>query len=231
MGLTEAKVDGRGFSVPAVKGNKLTLWPEELEQLAAFDFMAVDSYDGITGETMQRAADIIIAGCSTGLRHSDLPKLRRENIKPFRNRELIEVWTQKTDKLVAIPMRPELKALMEKYDGELPTMSRSWLMRAGRAALECAGIDRMVTVRDTKGGKVNFEQVMICKKFSAHMTRRTFATDAYLTDPALLPAIRAILGHSTDAQTLAYINVEDRLSAEHFAKRVDMQPKILKAIK
>ena len=231
LGLTDTKVEGRGFAVKKTKGNKLTLWTNEIEAIANFDFTQVASFNGIKGDTLQKGADIIIIGCATGMRHSDLCKLKKENIKPFRKRELIEVWTQKTNKLVAIPMKPELKALMEKYNYQLPTMSRSWLLRVGRAVLECAGINRQVAVKSTKGGKVTVEHVPIYTKFSAHMTRRTFATESYLTDPALLPAIRAILGHTTDAQTLDYINVEDRLSAEHFAKRIEIKPNNIKAIR
>lgn len=225
-------VSERGFSVKKSSGNrsKLALYPHEVAAIAEYNWLSIGSVDGITGERMQRYADVIVAACSTGLRHSDFDKVTKESIVSFRKRQIIQVWTQKSDKPVAIPLDARLRSILEKYNYQLPAMDRSQLLVVGRVVCRLAGIDREIAIRETTGGKTKIVHYPFWQKFSAHVTRRTFARNAYLEDPALLPAIQAILGHASQAQTLDYIDVEGMLTAEHFANRMEQKP-MLKAVK
>lgn len=223
----------RGFSVKVTSGNrkKLALYPHEVDAIAAMDWQKLGGMDGMGADRLEKSATVIVAACCTGLRHSDFHKVDRKSVVTFRNYEMIQVWTQKSDKPVAIPLDARLKAILERFDYQLPRVDRSELLKVGRVVLKAAGIDREVSVRDTKGGKSIIVHAPMYKKFSAHVTRRTFARNAYLEDPTLLPAIQAILGHATQAQTLEYIDIEDMLTAERFAKRMEMRGPQLKAVK
>lgn len=234
MNFTENRiVTERGFSQKKTTGTrkKLALYSHEVAAIAAFDWSTVERRQAKSIERLRRGADIIVAACGLGLRHSDFGKVTEKNVVKFRNIEMVQLWTQKSDKPVAIPLTPEVKAILQRYDYRLPSMSRGEMLRVGREVLEIVGIDREVSVKETKGNKLRIVHYKLYEKFSAHVTRRTFARNAYLADPSLLPAIQAILGHSTQAQTLDYIDIEDMLTAEHFAKRMEMQQPKLKAVK
>lgn len=234
MDLTKNKtVTERGFSVKKTPGNrkKLALYAHEVDAIAAIEWSDIDNFEGMTGARLQKVADVILAGCSTGLRHSDFSKVDKSSVVTFRDRQIVQLWTKKTGKPVAIPMDGRLRALLERYGYQLPVISRSEMLVVGRMVLKYAGIDREVTVRETTGNRERFVSYPFWQKFSAHVTRRTFARNAYLADASLLPAIQAILGHSTQAQTLEYIDVEGMLTAEHFAKRMEMNETRLRAVK
>lgn len=240
-GLTDNRIVGeRGFSVRTRRDetNKVCLYEDELGLLLRLDVENIERSRnrlgramGFGAERLSRIRDIIIAGCLTGMRHSDLQKIRKENIFRHNGRDIIEVYTQKTGTPVAIPLLPMLVQVLEKYEFQLPTVSRGEVLRVGRDLLRLAGVVDEIEWRQTNGGKLKVTRSPKWQHFSAHVTRRTFATMFYLKDPTLLPVIRDILGHSTDRQTLNYINVEGRMNAEQFIKRIELQPKILRAVR
>lgn len=216
-------VNVRKFIRKPPKASKHALHANELATLAAFDWGSLtDNVDGCTPQRLERMADFIVAACRLGPRASDMGKIAAENIRQFNGMKFINLFTKKTDTGVDIPLLPDVERILQKYDWTLPKFSRQSILTVGRIALRTAGIHRTVTLRSTAGGKAATTTGRICDHFSAHVTRRTFATEFYLMDNSLLPAIQRIMGHSTPNQTLDYMDLEGRLTAEHFAKRIEI---------
>lgn len=233
----------KSVAVRTKKGetNKLFLEPEEVDALARMDFASMAPYTepNITGyaigpQRLQRAADVIVANCATGTRHSDLAQLRPENVKAHRGKKYIEVVTEKTGAKVLIPIFGQLLDILERYHYAIPAISKTEMIAAGRAVLHLAGVERQVAYRDTKGGRLNTTYLPIWQRFAPHVCRRTFARTAYIEDPALLPNIQMILGHENPEQTLDYMDLTDAYSAEAFVRKMERQekqPTKLRAVK
>jgi integrase len=231
----------KSVAVRTKKGevNKLYLEPEEVDAIAAFDYLAAGPYTlpNLTGYNigaarLQRCADVIVANCQTGTRHSDLSKLKPDNVRRINGKPYIEVVTEKTGARVLIPIFGQLFEILEKFDYRIPAISKMEMLVVGRAVLHMAGVDRQVAFRDTKGGKLTTTHLPIWEKFAPHECRRTFARTAYMTDPSLLPNIQMILGHATPEQTLDYMDLTDAFSAEAFVRKMERQgPNRLRAVK
>lgn len=175
---TNDAVKARGFSVSQPKRgerNKFYLEPEELSQLQAVDWLAMPKVGDVRPWRLQRVADVIVANCDTGTRHSDLAKLRRENRKQIGNLDAIEVVTEKTKSKVLIPIFGSLGEILEKYGYDIPTITKTELTMVGRIVLRLAGIDRQVAYRTTKGNKLQTEHRPMWQCFSPHVCRRTCA--------------------------------------------------------
>src|SRR5690606_7026043 len=81
---------------------------DELKKIIALDYNE--------NKKLDRARDLFIIGCYTGLRFSDFSTLTPDNI----SKDLIKIKTQKTGVDVVIPILPEVKKILEKYNGKLP---------------------------------------------------------------------------------------------------------------
>ena len=75
---------------------------------------ALAEYDLTEKPRLDRARDLFLVGCWTGLRFSDFNDIRPKNIKG----DFIEIKTQKTGETVVIPIHSALKNIMEKYAGK-----------------------------------------------------------------------------------------------------------------
>lgn len=195
--------------------NTVILTREEIERIARTSYMHLPY-----AETLRRVADVIVVGCSTGLRFSDLSKLKRHNFKEFNGLKILEVRTKKTGVKVAVPVFDFALEVLEKYDFNLPDLTYRVLMKRGKEVLNEAEVDDLVELYSSKGGKLSVKLVPKWQAFSTHMMRRTFASLSYLDNPALLPHIQKVLGHKSQQQTLDYINVDRLLNAEELSKRI-----------
>lgn len=76
----------------------------------------VSSLDLSDHVKLERVYDLFIIDCYTGLRFSDLSELSIENV----DEDILEVRQIKTGDRVYIPLQPEVKAIMGRYDGDFP---------------------------------------------------------------------------------------------------------------
>lgn len=189
----------------------VALSEEELQKLLDYDFSFSDR--------LERVRDLFLVGCWTGLRFSDVTRLRRENIKDG----IISIVQSKTDELVAIPVHPVFERIWEKYGGELPTsISNQKFNEYIKEVCKLAGIDGGVLKSITKGGKRRTERYEKWELVSSHTARRSFATNLYKSGfPSI--SIMQITGHKTETAFLKYIKVSKsehaKLLAEHWLKQ------------
>ena len=154
---------------------------------------------------LDRVRDLFTIGCYTGLRFSDLSKLDTENIIDKATK--IKILTEKTGELVIIPLHPYIKAILDKYNGEIPKVISNQKMNEYLKDLgEKAKINENETINYTKGGVKESRTVPKYKLITVHTARRSFATNAFLNDiPSI--SIMKITGHRTERAFLKYIKI------------------------
>ena len=111
------------------------------------------------------ARDIFMVGVWTAQRISDYNNLSRDNIKSHRIPKLIDnqvvykefltidIRQKKTGVKISIPVSSELKSILERYDYQLPHLEDQVLNRHMKEICKMAGLDEVVEIQTTKGGK------------------------------------------------------------------------------
>ena len=184
---------------------------EELDQLINTDFS--------DNPTLDQARDLFIVGCFTGLRFSDWHKVNKAYIRLDEDGdEVLDILTKKTLTEVYIPVLPELKAILEKYNYKLPKIASQVFNRNIKKAVKAAGIDSTYRVIENIGGKNKVrDHVPKHEMVSSHWGRRSFASNFYEEFNFPVAELMQITGHSTEAQFFGYIEY-DRLKMARRAK-------------
>lgn len=99
----------RRFSKPKEETTAIYLNNDELKIIYDHDFS--------NNTKLDRVRDIFLIGCYTGLRFSDLSQLSINNITAD---DTISIKTQKTGKIVEIPVHTIVRSILTKYNNELP---------------------------------------------------------------------------------------------------------------
>ena len=194
-----------GFSIEAPK---VILSLNELKQIKNTKFV---------NENHEIARDWLIIGCFTGQRVSDLLRMNTSFIQHIQDFDFIVLTQQKTKQLVQIPIHFEVKAILDKRDGEFPPIytnnldsSKVLFNRYLKQLCKIAEIDTIV-----KGNK--FDEVK--KRYwsgeypkyelvSSHICRRSFASNHYATELYPTPILMNITAHKTEQMFLTYIGKE-----------------------
>ena len=168
---------------------------------------------------LDNVRDIFIIGLWTGLRISDFKRLDISNIKD----EVITITTQKTNKKVGIGMHPQLRAVLDKRNGEFPKMiSDQKFNEYVKEVVKLAGIDeetegrKLVSVeidgvpkqRKVRGIYEKWELV------SSHSCRRSFATNMYKSKALPLIVLMSLTGHKTESQFIEYVKTTPEENAK-----------------
>jgi len=192
------------FKRTSEQSDSIYLTEEELETLYKKD---------LSGNfRLERVRDLFLIGCWTGLRFSDFTTIRKEDV----NGDRIRLKTQKTKQTVIIPIHPTVRAILEKYNYELPPpISNQKFNKYIQEIAKAAEINSPFTKFITKGGKSISTTRPKHEAVSSHVARRSFATNAYKRgiEPLL---IMAITGHKTQIEFLKYIKVTDEEKAAMF---------------
>jgi site-specific recombinase XerD len=156
--------------------------------------------------TKERARDLFLIGCFTGLRVSDFNYLKDSSLRETNGVKMIVVKPKKTQKTVAIPMHPIVEAILKKYNGIPTRMFDQKINQIIKEVARLVGLDEMIETASTRGGcevtikRPKYELVM------THTGRRSFCTNAYLSGMDSLD-IMAISGHKSEKTFLLYIKV------------------------
>lgn len=203
-GLTQnMQFRNKRFAKPAEKSETIYLNTNEIKRLYELDLSG--------NEKLDKVRDLFIIGCFTGLRFSDLVQLREENL--IENRKMLKIRTQKTGQFVVIPLHGYIREIINKYNGIPPEPISNQKMNDYLKELgQKAEINEEIAITSTKGG---IKQTDIFNKYqliTAHTARRSFATNAYLSDiPAI--SIMKITGHNTEKAFLSYIKISQEENA------------------
>lgn len=160
---------------------------------------------------LDRTRDLFIIGCYTGLRFSDLSQLSKSHIS--KDGSIAKVTTQKTGEVVVIPLKSQVRAILEKYEGTTPEAYSNQKMNDYLKELgELAEIDDEILITSTKGGVRTSETFKKWQLITTHTARRSFATNAYLMGVPTI-SIMKITGHLTEKSFLKYIKISQEDNA------------------
>lgn len=167
---------------------------------------------------LSRARDLFCFMASTSLRYSDLKALKKSDIKS----DCLEIYTEKTDDMLSIPLTTLAKELLAKYhdipgDYAFHVPSNAKLNDYIKMAAELAGLDREVT-EVYYCGKTKHETInKLYETLSCHDARRTFVccSLAFGITPT---AVMACTGHSDYKAMQPYIDVASETARKEIAK-------------
>ena len=196
----------RSFKKPVEESESIYLNEDELLKIR---------HTNMPNHHLENVRDVFILACYTGVRSQDYNKL---NYKSLINDNMLKIRTEKTEEEVIVPLHPIAKEILSKYNGNIRIISNQKFNQYLKDVCRISGINEMVTMTKTVGGK---KQILSHPKYmfvSSHTARRSFATNAYKSGMPTL-AIMAITGHRTEKVFLHYIKVTKeehaRLSSLH----------------
>ena len=178
----------------------------------------------------QEARDIFLVGCWTAQRVSDYNNISRDAIQSYTKRTIVDVpdpenpgqtkpeiqlrevmyiniRQHKTGAKVAVPCSSELKTILERYDYQMPHLADQVINRYIKEIGEWAGIDDIVEMVETKGGKKTTVKYKKYKLIHSHTARRTGATLMYLSGMDVYDIMK-ITGHSSPNMLKKYIKAD-----------------------
>ena len=157
-------------------------------------------------ERLEKARDIFVFSCLTGMRFGELKLISRENVVD-RNVQLKEEKGKKK-RVRNIPLHELAMYLLKKYNYKLPLIANQKQNDYIKEIFELAGYTQMTEKITTRGNKDIREKIPFYERVSTHTARRTFITmmkKERLSDKL----IASITGHK-DMKTLnKYYQVDD----------------------
>ncbi|MDY3338906.1 tyrosine-type recombinase/integrase [Riemerella anatipestifer] len=162
-----------------------------------------------TKKYLERVRDILLFTCFTGLRHSDVEKLKKADVKNGK----LYIITKKTSDSIVIELNDISKSILEKYenlDGDkaLPVISNQKMNEYLKELGKLAGIDEPINHTYFIGNKRNDESKPKYEYFSSHIGRRTFIC-LCISKGIPIQVIMKWTGHSDYQSMKPYIDVVD----------------------
>lgn len=173
-------------------------------------------YNGDFGR-LNVARDIFLLGVETAQRWSDYSQLGAKDIVTLSDGlSYFKIEQVKTKKTIYVPVTARAKAILDKYDGVLPTRSNSGTNHSlKRICRMCGGT--FLEMKDQHAADGTKIKVPTWQLVGTHTARRTGATLMYRANVPL-SAIMAITGHSSERVLQAYLRLSDEERAMDAAK-------------
>ncbi len=161
--------------------------------------------DLTNNERLEKARDLFILSCYLGgLRYSDYSKLTKDDIIINEGREMFKIRSQKTDNDVIIPILPQAKNIIDKYD-EIPVLSNQKLNEYIKEVCKLVPLlNEKVIQTSTENDLQVSKKIEKYKLVSTRTARKSFATNMYRRGIPI-QTIMAITGHKTEKVFLKYV--------------------------
>ena len=207
---TNLTYQSRYFRKLQEESDNIYLTVEELEAIQCLDLSKEPR--------LGRVRDLFLVGAWTGLRFSDFTNISREHIQG----DLIHIEQFKTAEKVVIPVHGTVRAILDKYNGDLPVaISNQKMNNYIKEVCQLAGITTPIIKGVTRGGRRISERYRKWELVTTHTARRSFATNMYQLGISPI-TIMQITGHRTESAFLKYIKLTKeehaRIMANHWAK-------------
>ena len=198
----------RGYCQPNNEVTKFKVFREdgELIYLSEEELFRIINLE-LDSEKLMVVRDNFCFACFTGLRYSDISKLKPENIKD----DYLEIKTEKTRDFLRIPLNQHAKAILLKNGGMLPKLFSNQKMNDYLKDIgELAEINESVLVVKYRGlEKVEFLEPKY-NFISSHTARRTFVTLSL--EKGMRPeTVMSITGHKDYKTFKKYIKLTDKV--------------------
>lgn len=164
-------------------------------------------------KVLEIVRDVFLIGCYTALRISDYSRINSNNIRTLENGKMvIDLFQQKTGEKVIIPVRHEVKVILQRYGYNLPKTYEQKVNKHIKKIGEMAGITEMVREEKTRGGMTVITDSKKNELICSHTARRTGCTNMYLAGIQPIDIMK-ISGHKSESQFLKYIKVSKEETA------------------
>jgi len=153
---------------------------------------------------LERAKDMFLFGCFTGLSYIDIKTLTPEHFeKDNAGRIWIKKRRVKTGVLSRIPLLPIAKLILDKYKGR----------------------EKLLPIQDPADiNKYLKDIAILCginKRICFHTSRHTFASTVTLANNISLEVVSKMLGHTNTRMTAHYAKLIDKCIGEQMDKLMD----------
>ena len=190
---------------------------EELQHFLKFKFPK-------NKPSLSSVRDVFCFCCFTGLRYSDVARLRLSDVKREAKPPYISIVTKKTTARLHIELNKYALSILDKYKDlelpkgrALPVISNVKMNEHLHEAAEIAGLDEPIRVVSYHGSVRTEEIVEKYALLTTHAGRRTFIVNALrLGIPA--PVIMEWTGHSDYKAMKPYIKIVDAAKVENMDK-------------
>jgi integrase len=175
----------------------------------------------------QRARDLLLFACFTGMRHSDMRALKIADIKCHQFEGIEDVFYAahirqiKTSQEIVVPLLPEAYAIIKKYEGwyEDFALPQTCLQKVNEALKEVgkkAGLIAMQKVELFRGPAKETRYVEKWRVLTTHVGRRTFVTIS-ATKGLPINVVASITGQTPAITMKHYMGV---VNAEKFKELI-----------
>ena len=170
--------------------------------------------------TLSAVRDVFCFCCFTGLRYSDVARLRVCDV----SEGSIGIVTQKTSAPLTIELNRWSREILQRHaegresnDKALPVFANATINRFLKIVGELAGLDTLITTTYFNGTKRITKTVPKWQLLTFHVARRTFVVQSLRL--GIAPAVvMKWTGHSDYKAMKPYIAIVDSLKVESMAK-------------
>lgn len=182
------------YSIKKAPSNREYLTSEEMQAIEEKEFKI---------ERLQIVKDLFLFTCYTGLAFSDMQSLTENNLRKGIDGEMwIFTERKKTNKPSNIPLLPQAKAILDKYQNHVVSKNKYKLLPVPSNQKLNAYLKE---IADLCG---------ITKNLTVHMGRHTFATTITLSNNVPIETVSKMLGHSDLRTTQIYAKVVEKKVSE-----------------
>ncbi len=194
------------FSVKSIKNEGISyhLNESELNQLSNFNPPT---------EALRNTKNLFLIGCSTGMRFSDLKRIKQFPLIDG----MLSVTTQKTKQNILIPLPAHITPLIS----EVKILGLQCFNRNLKSLFKAMKLDTPLEGYVIKNRRRTKDIYPKYELISSHTMRRTFATNLY--GKLNTTIIMAITGHTTEKSFLTYIKRPQLSFAEELKAFYDKQ--------
>ena len=177
--------------------------PVEIDFLTEEELRRIINFDTPLPR-LERAKDMFLFGCFTGLSYIDIKTLTNEH---FEKDDMGRVWIKKrrvkTGVLSRIPLLPIAKMILDKYRGG----------------------EKLLPIQDPADiNKYLKDIAILCninKRITFHTSRHTFASTVTLANNISLEVVSKMLGHTNTRMTTHYAKLVDKCIGEQMDRLMD----------
>ena len=191
------------ISYNPVNAYKVEREPVEIDFLDEEELRKIINFDTPLPR-LERAKDMFLFGCFTGLSYIDIKTLAPEHFeKDSAGRIWIKKRRIKTGVLSRIPLLPIAKLILDKYKGG----------------------EKLLPIQDPADiNKYLKDIAILCginKRICFHTSRHTFASTVTLANNISLEVVSKMLGHTNTRMTAHYAKLIDKCIGEQIDKLMD----------
>ena len=191
------------ISYNPVNAYKVEREPVEVDFLDEEELRKIINFDTPLPR-LERAKDMFLFGCFTGLSYIDIKTLTPEHFeKDNTGRIWIKKRRVKTGVLSRIPLLPIAKLILDKYKGR----------------------EKLLPIQDPADiNKYLKDIAILCginKRICFHTSRHTFASTVTLANNISLEVVSKMLGHTNTRMTAHYAKLIDKCIGEQMDKLMD----------